>query len=74
MMLPSNRRERNTLSPVMPRRRSGDGASMRLQGLKRELIHGYVEGRSAPADTLTRRFALTGFIFAGARNDMRTAS
>ena len=33
MMLPSNRRERNnSLSPVMPGRRSGDSLSMRLQG------------------------------------------
>jgi hypothetical protein len=32
MMLPSNRRERNTLSPVMPRRRSGYYLSMRRQG------------------------------------------
>jgi hypothetical protein len=32
-MLPSNRRERNnSLSPVMPGRRSGDSLSMRLQG------------------------------------------
>src|SRR6202158_1796774 len=29
----------------MPRRRSGDCPSMRLQGSKRELIRGYLEGK-----------------------------
>jgi hypothetical protein len=31
----------HSLSPVMPRRRSGDCLTMRRQGLKRELIRGY---------------------------------
>ena len=33
----------HSLSPVMPRRRSGDCRSMRLRDLKRELIRGYLE-------------------------------
>jgi len=33
----------------MPGGSSGDGASMRLHDLKRELIRGYVEGKQAPA-------------------------
>ena len=39
----------HSLSPVMPRRRSGDCWSMRLRYLKRELIRGYAEGKQAPA-------------------------
>jgi len=35
----------HSLSPVMPRRRSGDCPSMRLHGLKRELIRRDVEGK-----------------------------
>jgi hypothetical protein len=35
----------HSLSPVMPRRRSGDRVIMRRQGLKRELIRGYAEGK-----------------------------
>jgi hypothetical protein len=64
-MLPSNRRERNTLCHrVMPRRRSGDRLSMRLQGLKRELICGYLEGRQGPAHTPARRLTPGGARFA----------
>src|SRR6266850_7858480 len=53
MMLPSNRQERNnSLSPVMPGRRSGDCLSMRLQGSQKRVnsrIFGRKEGRHAPA-------------------------
>src|SRR5207344_3352419 len=35
----------HSLSPVMPRRRSGDCLSMRLRDLKRELIRRCLEGR-----------------------------
>ena len=35
----------HSLSPVMPRRRSGDCLSMRLRDLKRELIRRYLVGR-----------------------------
>ena len=35
----------HSLSPVMPRRRSGDCLIMRRQGLKRELIRRYLEGK-----------------------------
>jgi hypothetical protein len=35
----------HSLAPVLPRRRSGDRSIMRRQGLKRELIRGYAEGK-----------------------------
>jgi hypothetical protein len=40
----------HSLSPVMPRRRSGDYLSVRLRDLKRELIRRYLEGSKRPAE------------------------
>jgi hypothetical protein len=55
-MLPSNRRERNTLCH---RECLGGGAVIAQvcasRDLRRELIRGYVEGKSAPADSGARQ-------------------
>jgi hypothetical protein len=40
---PTNRREHNIRSPVMPRMRNGDRGSMRRRDLKRELIRAPAE-------------------------------
>jgi hypothetical protein len=53
MMLPSNRRERNTLSPVMPGRRSGDHLIMRLQGSQTR-VNSRISGRKVGTKPVLR--------------------
>jgi hypothetical protein len=45
----------HSLSPIMPRRRSGDCLSMRPRDLKRELIRRYLEGKYVPQRKLRNR-------------------
>src|ERR1043165_8220575 len=52
----------------MPRRRSGDCPSMRLQGSQSELIRGYLEGRHQPIVRACR--TLTGFACLPSRHEV----